>query len=212
MLLTVKQTKNESGNAFSIIFEKPKAFNFYPGQYIELDDKCFTLASSPTEAFLMMTTRPGISGFKKHLKRIRTGEIIQSSHPAGTFTIDEADPAIFIAGGVGITPFRSMIKWAVDRKLHLPITLIYSNSDSDFIFKEELDKWQSELPNLTIHYINTVKEGRLDQEKLQRLITHHSSLIYYLAGPPSMVDDFEEILLNMEIDSTNIRTDRFDGY
>lgn len=224
MELKVKRLKKKSSNAFSVIFDKIDT-RFYPGQYIEFDDKCFTIASSPSEDFLMITTRPGISDFKKKLENIKVGEILETSHPAGTFTIDEVDPAVFLAGGIGITPFRSMIKWVVDRKLKTPITLIYSNSDENFIFKDELDSWQSELPNLTIHYINTGKDGRLDKEKLEQLVssTYHlvptsvarqrqASLIYYLAGPPAMVDNFEAILLNMGVDKTNIRTDRFDGY
>lgn len=212
MKLKVKQIKEEAGNAFSVIFENPHN-RFYPGQYIEIEDRCFSIASSPSEDFLMITTRPGISDFKKKLAKIKPEDILESSHPAGTFTIDEADPAVFIAGGIGITPFRSMIKWAFDRKLNLPITLIYLNSDENFIYQKELDRWQKKLPNLTIHYINTSKTGRLTADALNRYSIHDKqNTIYYLAGSPSFVDDFEKILLNLGVDSTNIRTDRYDGY
>ena len=106
-----------------------------------------------------------------------------------------------------------MIKYALDQKLNLPITLIYSNSDEDFIFKKELDEWQKLYPKLKIIYHNTSQKGRLDAEKLLKLLpTKNSELIYYLAGSPSMVDDFENILLKLGVDSTSIRTDRFDGY
>ena len=120
-----------------------------------------------------------------------------------------------IAGGIGITPFRSMIKYAFDQKLKTPITLIYSNSDENFPFKKELDQWQNDLPNLTIHYLNTTETGRLGKEKLTSLINStfyilHST--FYLAGPPKMVDDFEKMLLDLGVDETNIRYDRFDGY
>lgn len=213
MILKVLQIKKEAGDAFSVIFENPEN-RFYPGQYIEIEDRCFSIASSPSESCLMVTTKPGISDFKKRFAKTKPGDTWESSHPAGTVTIDEVDPAVFLAGGIGITPFRSMIKWAVDRKLDLPMTLIYTNSDPDFIFKDELDDWLKQLPNLEIHYIITAKEVRLNEDKLKQLISsiYHLAPIYYLAGPPKMVDDFEKILLNMGIDSTNIRTDRYDGY
>lgn len=212
MILKVKKVKQETPNAFSVIFQKPNNFSFYPGQYIEIEGRSFTIASSPSESCLMITTRPGLSKFKKKLARIVPGGILKSSHPAGTFTIDEIDPAVFLAGGIGITPFRSMIKWALDRKLNLPMTLIYSNSNPDFICKEELGKWQKALANLAIHYIVTNRDGRLDKTKLATAIGKFVNKIFYLAGPPGFVDDVEKILLELKIDETRVRTDRFDGY
>lgn len=213
MILKVTQIKKEAGDTFSVIFENP-GDRFYPGQYIELEGRCFSIASSPTENFLMITTRPGISDFKKRFGKTKPEDSWESSHPAGTVTIDEVDPLVFIAGGIGITPFRSMIKWAYDRKFKTKMTLIYCNSNKDFIYKQELDAWKKSLPNLTIHYINTSKTGRLIEVNLKQLLSsiYHLAPIYYLAGPPKMVDDFEKILLEMGIDSTNIRADRYDGY
>src|SRR3989344_9206109 len=157
MILKVTQIKKEARNAFSIIFENP-GDRFYPGQYIELEGRCFSIASSPSEDFLMITTFPSKSKLKRKFLRLQPGDKIESSHPAGTITIDEVDPLVFIAGGIGITPFRSMIKWAFDRKFKTPMTLIYSssqkkiktaakrgsysNSNKDFIYKQELDAWK----------------------------------------------------------------------
>ena len=215
MELRVNQVKKFK-NALQIIFDKPK-IHFYPGQYLDVkvgqDSRSFTISSSPTEGFLMITTRPGISRFKKKFIKLKSNEIIQSSHPAGTFILDEKERAVFLAGGVGITPFRSMIKYAFDKSLKAPITLIYSKADSDFIFKDELKTWQKFLPNLAIHWINTKKVGRLTKETLYQLTMNYEPLtIYYLAGSPAFVDDLEKILLELGIEETNIRTDRFDGY
>lgn len=216
MILKVLDKKKGS-NCFSLILEKPKNFSFYPGQYLDIEllandplgnVRAFTISSSPTEDFLMITTKKGISKFKKALEKLRAGDKISTSHPAGTFTLDETESAVFLAGGIGSTPFRSMLKYAVDQKLSTPITLIYSNSDNDFLFKKELNLWQKQYPSLTIHYVVTGRDGRLDQEKFSRV----TDSIYYLAGPPKMVDDFEKMLLMLGVDSTNIRTDRFDGY
>lgn len=216
MILKVLNKKKEIKNIFSLILEKPEGFSFYPGQYLDIElatddqfkSRAFTISSAPTEDFLMITSKIGVSDFKKAMETLKTGDQISSSHPAGTFTLDETEPAVFIAGGIGITPFRSIVKFAIDQNLLTPITLIYSNSDDNFLFKNELRCWQKLYSNLTINYIVSSKNGRLDQDKLS-LVTN---AIYYLAGPPTMVDDFEKMLLDLKIDSTNIRTDRFDGY
>lgn len=223
MFLKVINKKLELDNIFSLILEKPAGFNFYPGQYLDVElsingkaeTRAFTISSSPTENFIMITTKKGVSRFKKTLEKLKIGDNIITSHPAGTFTLDETSQAVFIAGGIGITPFRSMVKYVFDYKLTTPVTLIYLNSGEDFPFKEELDSWREQLKNLTICYINTTKAGRLDKEKLTKIISHTSLImnqIFYLAGSPKMVDDFASMLISLGIDETNIRYDRFDGY
>lgn len=222
MKFKIKSTKQESHNTASLILEKPQNFIFYPGQFLDIElpvkdslgpTRILSLSSSPSEDFIILTYKKGVTPFKKKLETLKPGDIIQSSHPAGTVVIDDSSPIVFMSGGIGIAPHRSMIKWAVDQKLDLPITLIYSNSDEDFIFKKELDEWQKIYPKLKIHYIVTSKEGRLDEAKFNKLNPKPYTLnpIFYLAGPPAMVDSFEEILLKLEIDQTSIRTDRFDG-
>jgi len=227
MILTITQVKKETKDTYSIIFEKPKNFQFYPGQYLDItlnlsfprkresiQSRIFSIASSPSEDFLMITYKLGITPYKKFIENLKPDDTVESSHPAGTVVIDDSSPIVMLAGGIGIAPHRSMIKWAVDRNLNLPITLIYSNSDEDFIYKKELDSWLKVYPKLTIHYIVTSQNGRLNQTKFTSLYPKPYTLnpIFYLAGPPAMVDEFENILLNLGVDSTNIRTDRFDGY
>ena len=219
MILKVKGQKKETKDTFSLILEKPENFNFYPGQYLDVftknkESRILSISSSPSEDFIMLTYKRGFSSFKKALREIKSGDTISSSHPAGTVVLDNSSPAICLSGGIGIAPHRSMIKWALDCNLNLPITLIYSNPDPDFIFKKELDKWQKDYPGLTVHYIVTSKERRLNEKTFRTLNSKFFILnsIYYLAGPPAMVDDFEIMLLKLGVDPTNIRTDRFDGY
>lgn len=213
MILKVKEIKKEIKDIFSVIFEKPKGFNFYPGQYLDyelpIDDpdgntRAFTISSSPTEDFLMLSTRYGHTPFKKHLAKLKIGHEVKTSHPAGTFILDESSPAVFIAGGIGITPFRSMIKYVFDQKLLTPIALIYSNSDNNFLFKDEFHALQKDNPKLDIIYYNSTS-GRLTKLPI-------SNSIYYLAGSHSFVSDIEKILIESGINQTNIRYDRFDGY
>ncbi len=221
MLLKVKQVKKETTDLFSLIFEKPKDFNFYPGQYLdyelEIDDpdgntRAFSISSSPTENFIMLTTKYGITPFKKALARLKPGVIITASHPAGTFILDENTPAVLIAGGIGITPFRSMIKYAFDQKLTTPMILFYSNSDDNFVFKKDLEKWREKLHNLKIIHINTTKQRYLSFETIKNSVFNIQNSIFYLAGPPKMVDFFEKMLIKEGVDETDIRYDRFDGY
>ena len=221
MILKIAAIRQEASNSISIIFERPRGLNFYPGQYLDIElpvmdplgtARILSIASSPSEDFVMVTYHTGISVYKKYIEKLKPGNTVESSHPAGTVVIDDSSPLIMIAGGIGIAPYRSMIKWAVDRQLKIPITLIYSNSNEDIIFKEELDQWQTQLPSLKIHYIITSKVGRLDESKLMSIGIDFVNTIFYLAGSPSLVDDFENILLNLGVESFNIRTDRFDGY
>lgn len=220
MQLKIRELRQISSKIFSLVFEKPENFNFYAGQYLDitLDTKDrfksreFTISSSPTEKSLVIITKKGVSEFKKTLEKLQAGDSVEITHPAGTFTLDETEPAVFIAGGIGITPFRSILKDMVDKKLTTTVTLIYSNSDESFLFEEELELWK-ELLNLTVHYVVTKKTGRLDKEKLKRLtIDHKPSTIYYLAGRTSFVDSIEKILLDLKVDPINIRYDRFTGY
>jgi ferredoxin-NADP reductase len=225
MNLTVKRIKNETEDILSIFFDKPKDFQFYPAQFIDLqvdipnpdNSRIYSLSSSPTEEDLMITFKKGISDHKKKLQSLKKGDEVTITHPSGTYTLDESSPTVMLAGGVGIAPHRSMIKYAVDQKFKIPLHLIYSNRNSNFPFKNELELWKKEYPNLKIDYIETSKSGRLTQQKLTDLLFHQlyrytDPPIFYLAGLPSFVEDMEKILNSLGIDHTNIRLDSFDGY
>ncbi len=222
MILKVKQNIKINKNCFNLILERPKGFNFYPGQYLDIElpvedkfgkTRAFTISSSPTEHFLMITPQIGKTPFKKFMEKIKAGDSISASHPAGTFTLDESCPAVFIAGGIGITPFRSIIKYVFDQQTSTQITLIYSNSADNFLFKNELDLWQKQVPSLQIIYHNSSKIGRLNKKTFQQYpIPHTLYPIFYLAGSHEFVNSMEANLLGLGVDQTNIRTDKFDGY
>lgn len=217
MNLKIKENRSDGNNYFSLILEKPTGFTFYPGQYLDLnlerDIKTFTISSSPTEDFLMISAKTGVSKFKKAMENLSLGDVITVTHPIGTFILDESQKGVFIAGGIGITPFRSMIKFAVDQNIKQKLTLIYLNSSDNFLFKDTLDDLQKNMPNLEIIYNQTRLHERLDIEKLGKIIKSDvTTAIFYLAGPPDMVEGFEKMLLEMGVDKVNIRTDKFDGY
>lgn len=223
MKLVVKQIHKETENVLSIMFEKPKGFEFYPAQFVDIifpdikvdNSRIYSLSSSPTENYLMITFKKGISDHKKKLMNLKPKDIVEITHPNGTYTLDELTPAVMLAGGVGIAPHRSMIKYAMDKKINLPLILIFSNSTKNFPFKKELDSLSEKQANLDIHYVVTGKNGRLTKPKLNSILKNYflkAEPIYYLAGPPSFVYDFNQILQTMDIDSVNIRLDSFDGY
>lgn len=221
MLLKIKNFKAETSDHISIIFQKPNGFFYYPGQYLDIklpvvdergNTRAFSISSSPTENFLMITFKKGISVFKKHLERLKIGDTIEASHPAGTFTLDETEPAVFITGGVGITPFRSMLKHATTNHLKTPITLLYSNSSNDFLFKNELDTYQTSNQHLKLTYQNTKENARITRTQLEPIVQLNGSALFYLSGSPSMVSDISNQLKTLGADEINIRTDAFDGY
>lgn len=219
MDLKIKDIKSINPQTVSIIFHKPENFTFYPGQFIDLeikdDTRSFSIASAPSEEHLIITTKLGISEFKKNILSLKQGDTLKSSHPAGTFTLEQTSPGVFIAGGIGITPFRSMIKHNTDLNLKSPITLIYSNSNHEFIYKDDLENWQVENPNLQITFLNSAILGRLDTPKLKQILNfklQDPNTIYYIAGSPNFVKDMQKGLLEHGVDEINIRSDEFDGY
>src|SRR5205085_724647 len=113
----VLEKKWENKNVFSLVFKKPKNYFFYPGQYIDLElpvkdtSRTFSFSSSPTENYLMLTAKKGVTSYKKYMENIKPGQSFETTPPIGTFTLDDSQKAVFIAGGVGIAPFRSIIKY-----------------------------------------------------------------------------------------------------
>lgn len=220
MFLKITHIKQESPNAISLVFTKTQDFFYYPGQYLDIklpvndplgNTRAFTISSSPTEDFLMITFKKGITPFKKHLENLKIGDEIESSHPAGTFILDETEPAIFIAGGIGITPFRSMIKYALDQDFKKPITLIYSNSNNNFTFKDELTQWQNHK-SLKLQYTNTSQQSRLNGTYIATIVAMCVNYIFYISGSENFITEIKKHLVSLGIEGFNIRTDSFDGY
>lgn len=231
MKLKLVKKVEEAPLTYSFYFEPSEKIDFAAGQYIYIDlpklnyedprgaTRQFTIASSPTEAEIRITTRiRQESGYKKTLYELKIGESISARGPFGYFILPNSlSPKtynLFLAGGIGITPFRSMIKYNIDSKLSIPMFLIYSNSDSNFVFKDELDKWQLENDFLKIHYHNSSISGHLDKNLLDSLLSTYYMLptTYYVVGPPLFVNSMEQILEDLKIPNNNIRTEKFTGY
>ncbi|MBI2579224.1 MAG: FAD-dependent oxidoreductase [Candidatus Aenigmarchaeota archaeon] len=227
--LVVLESRKEAADTMAIKFEKPQ-IDYKPGQYMlyelpvqdpEGPTRSFSLASSPTESFLMLTTKLTGSVFKSKLAQMKKGDTINASGPSGRFVLQDSPKHLFIAGGIGITPFRSMIKYAVDTELQEKITLLYSNKvPEEIAFFDELDKWQNQNRFLrVVHTITKPEEseeqwngrvGRIDAA----LIKEHldAETIVYVCGPPGMVDAMVAVLKDIGVPEKRIKAERFEGY
>ena len=197
----------------------------------------FTISSSPTENFIMFSTRIRDSPYKKRLSTLEEGSRVKVRGPEGQFVLHEdySKPAVFLSGGIGVTPFRSMIKYATDKQLPLKITMFDSNRNREnILFKEEFDNWATANKNLKVIY--TISDDQGQNEKQQSssaandwkgeygridkaMILKHmdtnmlNNSIFYICGPPSMLKAMQSLLQdNLEIPKERIKVEEFTGY
>jgi ferredoxin-NADP reductase len=225
-------------------FEKPPGMTFKAGQFMDLtlisppetdaegNTRGFSINSAPDDPDLLFTTRLRDTAFKRVLQRIPLGTEIKVEGPFGNLTLhnNASRPAILLAGGIGITPFRSMVRRAAHEKLPHRIILFYANRrPEDAPFLDELRGLARENPNFT--FIPTMTQmssshlpwqgetGYLDHEMIVRHLKSSTSPvhdaarpIYYIAGPPQMVANLHTMLNKAGIDDDEIRTEDFTGY
>ena len=224
-------------DTMSFSFEKPEGYEFQAGQYcfLNLPDKGFqdkrglrrhlTLASSPRDKELLFATRMTGSAFKNTLRELSDGETITIEKPLGHFTLpeDTATPLIFIAGGIGITPFRSMLRYASASKTEHTIMLFYSNRMPETTaFLDELESIAEGSGRMSfVPTMTNMQDSRQEWDGLTGKINpamikdnHHDwdRADYYIAGPPGMVDGVKGIVQEMQIDKERIHTEKLTGY
>ena len=233
--LTGRQEIAEGTMAFH--FEKPAGWTFEAGQAIDItllapsetdaegNTRTFTIASAPHEKSLMVATRMRDTAFKRVLKVMPVGTAVQTESPAGDLTLhrDTARTAVFLSGGIGITPFRSIAFAAAGEHLPLRILLFYSNRrPEDAAFLAELQTLENENPNYKLIASMTAMEkshrpwhgetGVIDKEMIARHLKDATSPIYYIAGPPAMVKGLHMMINESGVDERDIRTEEFSGY
>lgn len=231
------RTKQVLGkNVFAFLFDKKSNFSFLSGQYMEWtlphkntdsrgNRRYFTIASSPTEKALMIAVKhyDPSSSYKKTLVGMKKGQRIIASNLSGDFVLpyDLSKPLIFIAGGIGITPFRSMTQYLVDKNLQANIILFYANrTEEEIAFQDTFQKAQN-------HGVKTIylltdnskvpsdwkgETGHLTGQMILEKVEDFKERLIYVSGPQLMVQNIEKMLLNLGISSKNIKTDFFPGY
>jgi len=218
-------------------FQKPHDFVFKAGQYIELAisgsqhgsanglTHTFSLASSPSDDKLLVTTLMRNTVFKQALSILPIGSGVTIEGPMGAFRLhnNTARPAVFLAAGIGIAPFLSMLSYATEEKLRHPIVLFYANRYlEDAAFMNPL--WNLERTNPRFRFIPTLtrwdknyrgwkgETGHISAEMLITQVGIVRGPIYYIAGPSTMVAATRETLSQVGVDEDDIRTEEFGGY
>jgi ferredoxin-NADP reductase len=222
ILITVKDTFEDTPGHRSVVFTRPRAFEYESGDWIDINSpakdlkggQTYSLSSSPTEPDLMITFKEGLSEMKQALSKSIPGTtfLIFQYGNAYQFTLKPDKTSLLIAGGVGIAPFRSMIKEMTDKNDMSDISLIYLNKTPDFLYKDELIKWNSSLPNLKVTYVVTVGLHRKNRDKMLLSEISSPNQFFYIAGPEAMVESTEQLLLDRGVDINDIKIDSFDGY
>jgi ferredoxin-NADP reductase len=218
-------------------FEKPEGFGFKAGQAIDMtlinppetdaegNTRAFSLVSAPFEDFIAVATRMRDTAFKRSLKNMELNSEVQIESPFGSFTLhnDVSKPAVFLVGGIGITPFFSIVKNASHEKLPHKIYLFYSNRrPEDSAFLKQFENLEKANPNFklvcTMAEIEKSKmpwsgeKGFINKNMIEKYVPDLKSPIYYSAGPQQMVAAMRKILSEIGVDDDYIRTEEFSGY
>ncbi|MGC1378151.1 MAG: hypothetical protein WA821_18115 [Anaerolineales bacterium] len=234
--LKLKEKLKIAPDIYDFVFAPVNKFAFVPGQYMEwtlghahTDDRgnrrYFTLASAPDENNIRMGVKfyARSSSYKKALLAMKKGDEIIAAQVAGDFVLpkDRRQKCVLIAGGVGVTPFRSMIKSLLDARQKRPVTLFYANKSVDeIIYKDVFDQAEKELGIKTIYTVTdrqnvpatwTGRVGRIDAQLIQSAVPEYRQCVFYISGPRSMVDGFKATLRQMNVPASQIKTDFFAG-
>jgi glycine betaine catabolism B len=224
MKCIVIKKKNLSKNAIEITFRPQLGFKFVAGQSIEIiipeikDDpisnrRSFSIASSPhhQDISVIVRTHEHVYPFKRHLIDSLIGSEIEVSEPSGTFVLpkNEKQDIVFIAGGIGITPFLSMIFFAYKKKLLYNIHLLYfSKSAKEEVYRKELQVLTAKSKFLKISEFY----GPLEHDILKTALLHDSNAVYYIAGPPGMVTQAVLSIKKLGVPDVQIKVEEFKGY
>jgi ferredoxin-NADP reductase len=235
MKATIKQKREVAKGTLFVTFDLGgEDVNFRPGQYfwVELLDPPYddekgprrhiTVVTSPTEeGVLGLATRLRDSAFKRSLAELPEGSPVDVEQPKGSFVLpeDTSKRYAFVAGGIGITPFRSMLRYIADKGLDYDITLVYSNRDVESTaFLDELKELESVVPRCRLVLTMTADPNwdgdsrMLDADVLRDILGDLESFQFMIAGPPGMARSVEASLLEAGLSEDQVQSDSFSGY
>lgn len=234
IILVNREEVAQGTTAFRFAPERP--FTFAAGQFGSFslvdspadDDgkgktRSFSFASSPDDEYVMIATRMTGSVFKKTLAASPPGTALQLMGPTGLFTLheDAARPAVFLTGGIGITPVRSICAYATQRGLGHRLYVFYSNRTlAAAAFVDDFQTWRARNPNLS--FIPTLTDetrrgggyahGPINAELLEKHVPRAADPIYYVVGPPGMVAAMKQLLRGMGVAGEQVKSEDFIGY
>jgi ferredoxin-NADP reductase/Na+-translocating ferredoxin:NAD+ oxidoreductase RnfD subunit len=236
LILRLKEKIQIAPDIVDFLFVPDRRFAFEPGQYMEWtlghndpdsrgNRRFFTLASSPTENVVRVGVKfyPESSTFKNSMWELDKRREIMASQLAGDFVLPEnpRQPVVMIAGGIGITPFRSMIKYLLDTHQARPVTVFYSNRlANEIVYRDVFDRAVTELGINTVYTLTDPhrvpagwwgKIGHFTPQMIKAEVPNYMDHIFYISGPNTMVDATKKMLRKMRVPERQIKTDYFSG-
>jgi len=231
--LILEQKIQIARDTYEFVFKTNK-FAYQPGQYLEWtlphtkpdtrgQRRYFTIASSPTEETVRLGVKfaPTSSTFKTKLFSFEKGDTIGAAQLGGDFVLpsDPKQKLVFIAGGIGVTPFRSMLKYLIDTNEKRDVVLFYSNrSQEDIAYKNILQEAEQKLGTKVVYLVTdnnpawTGEKGFITKEMIEKYVSDYATRIFYLSGPTAMVDSYKKLLHELGVPNKHIVTDYFPGF
>ena len=236
-LLRLRSKTQLAPDIWEFLFVSDRRVRFRSGQYLEWtlghsspdsrgNRRYFTIASSVDERDVRLGVKfyPGASSFKRCLLAMKPGTKIVASQLAGEFVLpgNTREKLVFLAGGIGITPFRSMIRHLLDHNERREVTVLYSNKTaSEIVYADVLEEARERLGIKTVYTLTDTNcvppdwrdgTGRVDGEMIAKAVPDYQERTFYLSGPRSLVVGFEDVLGNLGVPRSRIKTDFFPGF
>lgn len=237
IMLTLNKIEKVSETIYNFSFLPNEKLIFEPGQYVEWtlqhdktdirgNRRYFTIASSPTEEDIKLGVRVSKDGssFKKALLNLKKDDVVSIGSLSGDFTLpqNKDEKLVFLAGGIGITPFRSIIMYLLDKGEKRDIVLIHACSDEkDFVYNDIFNKAKSEIGLKVIHILSEKENaskgykglfGHITPEIIRQNVPDYKERKFYISGSSIMVDASKKTLSSLGILPAKIVTDYFSGY
>lgn len=231
--LVLKERVEIAQGIFKFVFNTSRIPSFSAGQYFEMtlsdskpdnrgNRRYFTIASSPTEHEVQIGIKilPQGSTFKQRLHALPLGGVVYAGQISGDFVLpkDVHKKLVFIAGGIGITPFRSMVKYMLDTSSTHKSVLFYAVKDSKEL--AYIDIFTEAVQKNMLTYVPVLnpkiegwqgESGYINKDMVVRHVGDFKDCLYYISGPSAMVDSYKKLLLSMGVAKKSIKTDYFPG-
>jgi len=222
MILTLFEKEHLADNVWAFRFKPAEPLSWIAGQYVRVElphdnpdaegtKRWFTNSAAPYEGIVQISTRVTKTTFKQALSRLEPGDTLRLiEHPKGNFIWqDSGRPIVFVAGGIGVTPFHSILKQRIYDGQPLNVTLVYGSRTPDVPFKEALGQWSKADPALKVHY---AAGAPLTAESLIELVPHLNSSLVYISGPEPMVETLGDDVKRHGLPEAQLKQDFFPNY
>jgi ferredoxin-NADP reductase len=224
MKLHFVKKEQEVPDVYSFYFEPEKPLSWTAGQFLHYtfshpnaDDRgvkrWFTISTAPFEKLARITTRINSersSSFKSALTQLKSGDEIEAEAPEGDFIFgDPAKKYAFLAGGIGITPFRSILAQLDHEGQDFKVDLLYANRDDNLVFGDELANLEQKHPDF--HIRKFIGDHKVKLEDLKPYMDDTDTILY-VSGPEPMVEDFDKKLKDAGMPEERIKGDYFPNY